>query len=82
MILFNNAPAFQTLRERYSPARLRERIIAKHRAKNGASVSAEDSAEWDRVPTKINMDEMLSIDLSVRPDAPDRSMPSSGKENK
>jgi branched-chain amino acid transport system permease protein len=81
VILFNNAPAFTTLRDRYSPARLRERIIARHRAKVGASVSDEDSAEWDRVPTKIPMDEMLSIDLSVRPDAPDRSMPKGGKEN-
>ena len=81
MILFNNAPAFQTLRERYSPVRLRERFIARHRAKAGASVSDEDSAEWDRVPTKIPMDEMLSIDLAVRPDVPDRTMPKGGTEN-
>ena len=82
VILFNNAPAFRTLRERYSPVRLRERFIARHRAKVGASVTDEDSAEWDRVPTKIPMDEMLSVDLSVRPDAPDRTMPPSGKEDK
>ena len=82
VILFNNAPAFRTLRERYSPARLRERMIARHRAKVGASVTDEDSAEWDRVPTKIPMDEMLSVDLSVRSDVPDRSMPGGGKEDK
>ncbi len=75
VILFNNAPVFRSLRERYSLARLRERLVAKRRSKVGASVADEDSAEWDRVPTKIPMDEMLSLDLSVRPDASDSHMP-------
>ncbi len=81
VILFNNAPVFQNLREHYSIARLREKLAARQRAKVGASVTDEDSAEWDRVPTKIPMDEMLSVDLAVRPDAPDSSMPECKKED-
>ena len=75
VILFNNAPVCQSLRERYSIARLRERFMAKRRSRVGASVSDEDSAEWDRVPTKIPMDELLSLDVTVRPDVSDPTMP-------
>ncbi len=75
VILFNNAPVFKNLRERYSVARLRERIVAKRRSQIGASVDDEDSAEWDRVPTKIPMDELLSLDLTARPDVADSHMP-------
>lgn len=75
VILFNNAPVFKNLRERYSIARLRERIVAKRRSQIGASVDDEDSAEWDRVPTKIPMDELLSLDLAAKPDVADSHMP-------
>ena len=82
VILFNNAPAFHSLRERYSLVRLRERFVEKRRSKIGASVADEDSAEWDRVPTKIPMDELLSVDLAVRPDSSDAEMPDEGRGTK
>lgn len=82
VILFNNAPAFRNLRERYSLVRLRERFVEKRRSKIGASVADEDSAEWDRVPTKIPMDELLSVDLAVRPDSSDAEMPDEGRGTK
>ena len=75
VILFNNAPAFLKIRQKYSLALLREKIMERIRAKKGGSVAEDDSAEWHRIPTKIPMDEMLSVDLSVRPDASDSTMP-------
>ena len=33
--------------------------------KNNPSNITDDEAKWDRVPTKIMMDEVLSVDLQV-----------------
>ena len=81
VILFNNAPVFQKIRQKYSIAMLREKFMEHRRAKKGASVSDEDSAEWHRIPTKIPMDEMLSVDLTVRPDVADSEMPDEREGN-
>lgn len=64
-ILFNNAPAFNNLKEKLS---------VKNRKK--ANSSKDDDAEWNRITTKIKMNEMLSLDMqsdeSANPDKDSR----------
>ena len=48
-ILFNNAPMFKNIKDKTS-------------RKNKKIKEKDDDAEWDRIKTKINMDEMLSLD--------------------
>ena len=71
IIIYNNAPALKTFRERYNLKQFVNRIIA------GRHNTGDDEARWDVVPTKINMDEILSVDVkvtesTVKPDHPDR----------
>ena len=74
IVIFNNAPALQPIKERFSLkgkfAGLGEKIkgifvktkdIDKERAK-----IKDDAAEWTRIPTKIDVDAILSVD--VKPD--------------
>ncbi len=60
-ILFNNAPAFNNLKEQLS-----------FKNKKKSDSVKDDDAEWNRITTKIQMDEMLSLDMqsdsSVAPD--------------
>ena len=60
LVIYNNAPALKGFREKYSLRRLIDRRL-RHR-KDPAFVR-EDEASWERIPTKINMDELLSVDL-------------------
>lgn len=64
-ILFNNAPAFNNLKEKLS---------VKNR--KNANSSKDDDAEWNRITTKIKMNEMLSLDMqsdgSANPDKDSR----------
>ena len=71
IIIYNNAPALKTFRERYNIKQFINRIMA------GRRHSGDDEARWDVVPTKIDMDEILSVDVkvtesTVKPDQPDR----------
>ena len=73
LVIYNNAPALKGFREKYNIRKLLDRF-KKH---NPSSVK-DDEAKWDRVPTKIQMDEVLSVDLQVSsPYTPDKS----GKED-
>lgn len=57
IVIYNNAPALKGFRERFSIANvIRSR-------KNDPSHRHDDEAKWDRVPTKIEMNEILSVDL-------------------
>lgn len=73
MVLFNNAPAMQ---------KYRERLSIKHwmdeRARRKAETVVDDSAVWARVPSKIPMDEMLSVDLRTEEALP--AQDETGKE--
>lgn len=74
LVIYNNAPALKGVREKYNL----KKILAKFRKHNPSRIT-DDEAKWDRVPTKIDMDEVLSVDLQVSsPYTPDRSR----KENK
>lgn len=73
MVLFNNAPAMQ---------KYRERLSIKHwmdeRARRKAETVVDDSAVWARVPSKIPMDEVLSVDLRTEEALP--AQDETGKE--
>ena len=74
VVMWNNAPVIRPLRERlYGKIRaLRDRIFP---PKEGGH-DAPELAEWDRIPTKIPMDALLSTDFTVdrtfEADAPDK----------
>ncbi len=71
IVIYNNAPALRSFREKYNLkafiGKFRPHVPSKHR---------DDEAKWDRVPTKIKMDEILSVDLQVSspytPDKPEK----------
>ena len=60
MVLFNNAPKFQPYKEKFSPKALINKLTAKNRK---PSDIMSDDADWNKIPTKIKMDEVLTVDV-------------------
>lgn len=63
IVIYNNAPALKYVREKYNLKALINRILKKN---SDVSHDGDDEGKWDRVPTKIKMDELLSVDMVVR----------------
>lgn len=63
IVIYNNAPALKYVRERYNIRALTDKIFKK---RTDVSYDTDDEGKWDRVPTKIKMDELLSVDVVVR----------------
>ena len=63
IVIYNNAPALKFVRERYNIKALVSKLIHKNK---DASREVEDESKWDKIPTKIKMDELLSVDIVVR----------------
>lgn len=61
IVIYNNAPALKGIRDKYNLGALLQRFSKK--ATDPANVK-DDKAKWDVVPTKIDMDEILSVDLT------------------
>lgn len=59
IVIYNNAPGLKAFRETYNIKNLLKRFQSH---KDAAHVH-DDEAKWDRVPTKIEMNEVLSVDL-------------------
>lgn len=59
VVIFGNAPALKSFRERYSISKFFERF-----SKKDASKRKDDEAKWARVPSKIKMDALLSTDVN------------------
>ena len=60
IVIYNNAPGLKTFREKYNF----KNFIAKFKkTKHDPARVQDDEAKWDRVPTKIKMDELLSMDI-------------------
>ncbi len=59
LVIYNNAPALKWVREKYSLSVLLSKL-----KKHDPSRINDDKAKWDVVPTKISMDEILSIDMT------------------
>ena len=71
IVVFSNAPALKSFRESINPKNWKKKA-----ASDNVDMKQNDSASWDRIPTKIHMDEILSADLRtsyanapVEPDA-------------
>lgn len=73
MILFNNAPAFQPIREKLN---LKNLFAKAKRGHKRPEVVNDDDADWNRIDSKIKMDEVLSVELqpgeSISPDKPEK----------
>ena len=59
IVIYNNAPALKGIRDKYSLSA----FIEKHKKVHDPANVKDDKAKWDVVPTKISMDEILSVDL-------------------
>ena len=59
IVIYNNAPSMMWVRDKYSIGNLIEKL-----QKHDPSRIHDDKAKWDVVPTKISMDEILSIDMT------------------
>lgn len=63
IVIYNNALKLKGFREKYNFKTL---VIDKiFKPKDDPSIQRQDEAKWDRIPTKINMDELLSLDVKV-----------------
>ena len=60
IVIYNNAPALKSFRDRYNLSALWKKLI---RRKHDPAIHKDDEAKWDVVPTKIEMNEVLSIDV-------------------
>lgn len=60
IVIYNNAPALKSFRDKYNLSVLVKKLAMR---KEDPSRINDDKAKWDVVPTKISMDEILSIDL-------------------
>lgn len=74
LVIYKNAPALKSVRDKYNLHNLFNKIF---KPKYDPSVIKDDAGDWSVVPTKIPMDEILSVDLSVQestlsPDKPDK----------
>lgn len=71
IVIFSNAPALKPLRERFNIKALMRKLSKRHKKPEHV---ADDEAEWNRVETKIKMDELLSVDIpnnkTYTPDKP------------
>ncbi len=63
LVIYNNAPGLKTFRNKYNLKNLF--ALIKKNKKDNPSIIKDDEAKWDRVPTKIEMNEVLSVDLQA-----------------
>lgn len=61
LVIYNNAPGLKAFREKYNLKALFD--LFKSKKVTDPSHVYDDEAKWDRVPTKIEMNEVLSVDL-------------------
>ncbi len=61
IVVYNNAPALKNFRERFNIQVLFRKVF---RRKHDPAHVKDDAAKWDVVPTKIEMNEVLSIDIT------------------
>ena len=60
IVIYNNAPALKNFRNKYNAGALIKKLI---KPKHDPSNIKDDAAKWDVVPTKIEMNEILSVDM-------------------
>lgn len=60
IVIYNNAPALKSFRNRFNLSALFRKLF---KPRHDPAKVKDDAAKWDVVPTKIEMNEVLSIDL-------------------
>lgn len=65
IVIYNNAPKLKGFRDKYNFGTL----MNKFNKNQDASHIKDDKAKWDVVPTKISMDEVLSVDFAPQNDS-------------
>lgn len=74
IVIYNNAPGLASVKERFSIKPMLKRLLGKFiKHSHDPAKHKDDEADWDRIPTKIEMDAILSLD--IKPDttyAPDK----------
>lgn len=66
IVIYNNAPKLKPFREKYN---LKNLMALVFRPKHDPSKVSDDEAQWHRVPTKIEIDEVLSTKIQRDPTA-------------
>lgn len=73
LVIFNNAPKLAPFKDKLSPKAALENLRARKRKPGDVR---DDGNDWRVIPTKIRMDEVLSVDLQqgneYTPDKPDK----------
>ena len=67
VIIYNNAPALKRFREKTNLKNLFGKLVDKifKRKQQSLTSASSDAARWDVVPTKIEMNEVLSTDVVI-----------------
>ena len=60
IVIYNNAPALKSFRDRYNLGQMIKNLVGHH---SDPSKVKDDAMKWDVVPTKIEMNEVLSVDM-------------------
>lgn len=69
LVVYRNAPGLKGFREKWNIRNLLNKI----KKRDPATIS-NDEAKWDRIPTKIMVDEVLSVDIqTTSPYEPDKA---------
>lgn len=68
IVIYNNAPALKGFRERFNFKVLWQKVA---KPVHDPSKVRDDAASWEHIPTKINMDELLSVDIVTKDDGTD-----------
>lgn len=61
LVIYNNAPTLKGFRSKYNVGALMKKIV---KPKTDPARVNDDKAKWDVVPTKIEMNEILSTDIT------------------
>lgn len=80
IVVYNNAPALKGVRDRFNLFNLYMKIRTKHAPHKAKEIDPPATAQWDKIPTKIPMDAILSTDIT--PDHTFEADKPSGKETK
>ena len=67
VVIFNNAPALKPIKDKINVKAFSDKIFKKK-----ASTITDDDVAWNRIESKINMDELLSIDVKPTDNIPDK----------
>ena len=59
LVIYNNAPALKSFRETHTI----KKFLHKISGPKDPAHRTDDEAKWDRVPTKIEMNEVLSVEF-------------------